>query len=125
MFQLFQTYVSSVSSKCCYVYARMFQTYVSDVFILILQVFHLDVAKVDLDVAYVAMAIHACVEGHVSSVLSVFRRMLQVFYLDVVYDANGYVASICCECFICFRCMLQLFHLSIIKVNLDVGVEKA
>jgi uncharacterized membrane protein (DUF485 family) len=25
-----------------------------------LQVFHLDVAKVDLDIAYVAMAIHAC-----------------------------------------------------------------
>jgi len=37
-----------------------------------LQIFYLDVAKVDLDVAYVAMPIHIC-----------FRRMLQMFHLDV------------------------------------------
>ena len=29
-------------------------------FRLMLQVFHLDIAKVDLDVAYVVMTIHAC-----------------------------------------------------------------
>jgi hypothetical protein len=40
----------------------MFEAYVSnvsDVFKLMLKVFHLDVAKVDLDVAYVVTAIHA------------------------------------------------------------------
>jgi hypothetical protein len=50
--------------------------------------------------------------------------MLQVFYLDVVYVANDFVASVCSECFICFRRMLQLVHLSVAKVDLDVGVEK-
>ena len=35
---------------------------VSDVFRLMLQVFNLDVAKVDLDVAYVVMTIHACLK---------------------------------------------------------------
>ena len=40
----------------------MFQAYVSDVFRFMLQVFHLDVAKVDLDVAYVAIAIHVCLK---------------------------------------------------------------
>jgi hypothetical protein len=42
-----------------------------------LQVFHTYVAKVDLDVAYVAMPIHAC-----------FNRIFQVFYLFQMYVAN-------------------------------------
>jgi hypothetical protein len=46
--------------------------------ILMLQLFHLDVAKVELDIAYVAMPIHACFKCFVC-----FRRMLQMFYLDV------------------------------------------
>jgi hypothetical protein len=40
-------------------------------------VFHLDIAKVDLDVAYVVMTIHAC-----------FKRMFQVFHLFQMYVAN-------------------------------------
>jgi hypothetical protein len=63
-----------------------------------LQVFYLDVAKVDLDVAY----IYASVSG-------VFICMLQVLHL---YVCNGYtlvfkfflvfasVFDICCKCFI-------------------------
>jgi hypothetical protein len=50
----------------------MFQAYVSNVlnvFRLMFQVFHLDVAKVDLDVAYVVVAIHECLS------------MFQVFHL--------------------------------------------
>ena len=48
-----------------------------------LQVFHLDVAKIDLDVVYIAMVIYACFKRIVSSVSSVFSRMLHVFQLDV------------------------------------------
>jgi len=48
-----------------------------------LQVFSLDVAKVDLDVAYVAMTIHAC-----------FNRMFHVFY-----QFQTYVASVSSGCF--------------------------
>jgi hypothetical protein len=47
-------HVSSVCFKC---------------FICMLQVFHLLVAKVDLNVAYVGMAIYAC-----------FKRMFQMFH---------------------------------------------
>ena len=46
-----------------------------------LQVFHLDVAKVVLNVAYVVMAIHVCFKC--MSVSSVFSRMLQVLQQDV------------------------------------------
>ena len=42
-----------------------------------LQMFHLDVQNVDLGVAHVAMAIHAC-----------FKRMFQVFHLFEAYIAN-------------------------------------
>ena len=49
-------------------------------FIRMLQAFYLNVAKLDLDVAYVAMTIHAC-----------FKRMFQVFHLFSVA---------CCKCFL-------------------------
>jgi hypothetical protein len=87
-------------------FSDMLQAYVSSVTVVsdvCFKYFH-------LDVAYVAMAIHACVQEHVSSASPVFRRMLQVFYLDVAYVGNDYVASVYSECFIWFRCMLQLFH---------------
>jgi hypothetical protein len=45
--------------------------------------FHLDVSKVDLSVAHVANSYTRMFETHVLSVQSVFRRMLQMFYLDV------------------------------------------
>jgi len=87
-------------------FKRMFQMF-QMFFRPMLQVFHLNVVKIDLDVAYVALVIHACFKSifqeHVSSVSSISERMLQMFYLNV---ANSYVASICSECFICFRGML-------------------
>jgi uncharacterized integral membrane protein len=70
-----------------------------------LQVFYMDVAKVDSDVAFVAMAIHG-VAGVCSKRFICFRRILQVFYLDVAY-----IASVCFKYFYCFRRMLkQVFH---------------
>jgi hypothetical protein len=47
----------------------------------------MDVAKTDLDIAYVAMIIHVYVASVYSRYFIYFRRMLQVFYLDVVYVA--------------------------------------
>jgi hypothetical protein len=92
-----------------------------------LHVFNLDVAKVDRDVAHVAMVIHVCCKcmfqilqlfsNACASVCfkcsSSFKRMLQIFYLDVVYDA-----SICSECFTCFRRMLQqVIHVASIFIR--------
>jgi hypothetical protein len=64
----------------------MFQAYVlnvSDFLRLILQVFHIDVAKVDLDVAYVAMTIYT----------HVFKSMFQVYVLNVLS-----ILGVCCNC---------------------------
>ena len=59
-------------------FRRMLQMYLFDVAYVshMLQVFYLDVAKVDLDVAYVVMAIHVCFKCFIC-------------FLDV-----------CCKCFI-------------------------
>jgi hypothetical protein len=44
------------------------------------QVFHLDVAKVDLDVAYTCM-----LHGYVFECFRCFICVLQVFHLDIAY----------------------------------------
>jgi hypothetical protein len=66
--------------------------------------FHTDIAKVDRDVAYIAMVVHVYC-NHLSLMFHLFSRytlevclsgcyicfthMLQVFYLDVAYICNG------------------------------------
>jgi hypothetical protein len=70
-----------------------------------LQVFHLDVAKVNRDVAYVAIAIHVCckclfqmfhlffrhkLQVYLSGCCICFTHMLQVFHMDVAYACNGF-----------------------------------
>jgi hypothetical protein len=90
-----------------------------------LQVFRLDVAKVDRDVAYVAMAIHVCFKcmfqmfhlffymfiASVSSRCCIcFTRMLQLFYLDVAYVCNGF------QEFSCFLQVFQLFRTNVTSV---------
>jgi hypothetical protein len=111
-------------------------------FVHMFQVLHADVAKVDQDVAYVAMIAHVCCKCLFPMFhLFFFRRMLQmclsgccicftyilqVFYLDVAYVCNCLSCVFACvsgayyECFSCFVCILQLFHLSVSKV--DQGV---
>jgi hypothetical protein len=88
---------------------------VSGVFRLLFQVFHLDVVKVDLNIAYVAMIKYT----YCKSMFQVFKRMLQMFHLDVskvdlgvAHVTNGYtrmfqvfhclhtyVADVSCGCF--------------------------
>jgi hypothetical protein len=88
---------------------------VSGVFRLLFQVFHLDVVKVDLDVAYVATTKYI----YCKPMFQVFRCMLQIFHLNVSkvdlgvpHAANGYtrmfqvfhylhtyVAHVSCGCF--------------------------
>jgi hypothetical protein len=83
-----------------------------------LQMLHLDVAKVDLNVAYTCM-----LQAYVSSVFSCFKRMFQVFHLDVAYILQWLhmcfsdVSDICYKCFSYFRRMLQVFYLNVAKVD--------
>jgi hypothetical protein len=91
-----------------------------------LQVFHIDVTKVDRDLAYVAMDVHAyckclslkfhlffsicMLQVGLSGCCICFTHMLQAFYLDVVYVCNDFQVflGIFCKC---FRKMFQVFPL--------------
>jgi hypothetical protein len=127
---MLQTYVSSVSDVleiCC----NLFHIGVA-------KVGH-DVAKVDRDVANVAMAMHVCFKCmfqmfylYQMYVVSVFIRMLQkyIWMLHIHTCCNNMfsvVSYVCCKCFIwmlymfavvfkcfykCFRRMFQVFYLS-------------
>jgi hypothetical protein len=66
MFQVYVPSFSSLSDVCC-------------------KYFHLDVAKVDLDVAYTCM-----LQMYFSSGFRCFKHLLEVFYLDVAYVCNGF-----------------------------------
>jgi hypothetical protein len=59
---------------------------------------HVDVAKVDRDATYVAMAIHVCCKRLFQIFHLFFRRMLQMCLFG------------CC---ICFTHMLQVFYLNV------------
>jgi hypothetical protein len=89
-----------------------------------LQVFHMDVAKVDQVVTYVVMVVHVC--KLLFPMFHLFsRRMSQVCLFDVAYVSHIYCkcSSRCCvyfcngfKCFFwcfckCFRCMFQLFQM--------------
>jgi hypothetical protein len=81
VFYMFQTYVSCVSIWMLHILLWLYPHVLSvcfKCFILMLKLFQLDVAKVDLDVEYVAMPIHACFKCFIY-----FRRILQMFHLYV------------------------------------------
>jgi hypothetical protein len=88
VFQAFQTFVSSVLSGCCKSRPGMLQWAIYACckpsfncfmcFRRLFQMFHLDVSKIDLGVAHVAMAPHACFKYFICLGL-----MLQMFHLDV------------------------------------------
>jgi hypothetical protein len=76
VFKCFSSVFASVSDVCCKYFSCSWH---------ILHVFYLDVVKVDLDVAHVAMVIHVC-----------FKCMFQIFQLFQTYVAS--VLSGCCIC---------------------------
>jgi hypothetical protein len=78
------SHVANVSFKCFRYFKGM------------LQMFHMDVAKVNRDIAHVIMVVYLCFKC-----MFCFRRMLQVFYLDVAkVDLN---VTYICKCFRCFH----------------------
>ena len=90
------TYVASVSNAClkCFICLLLYiASVVPGCFKGMLQLFRIDVAKVDRDIAYVAMTIHVCC-----------KRLFQMFYLFF----QMYVASV-------FIWMLRMFHTYVCK----------
>jgi hypothetical protein len=60
--------------------------------------FHVNVAKVDRDVAYVAIVVHIC-----------YKLMFPVF----IFFSNVCCKCVYFECCICFMLMLQVFYLDV------------
>ena len=83
---------ANVASVCVRVF-QMFQSYVASV--------SMDVAKVDREVSYVAMAVHVCCKRLFQMFHLFFKRMLQLCL-------SG--------CYICFTHMLQVFYLDVAYV---------
>jgi hypothetical protein len=87
-----------------------------------LQVFYLDVAKVDLDIAYTCMLqayVFKCFKVFHMYVCKCFICMLHMFAM-VFKCFSGVFASVsdaCFKCFIYLFCMLQLLHLNILKID--------
>jgi hypothetical protein len=87
------------------------------------QVFHLYVAKVDVDVTYVAMIKYACCKR----MFQCFRRMLQTFFSRCFKCRYWcctcckwlymHVSIACFKYFICLRHILHMFHLDASKVD--------
>jgi hypothetical protein len=102
-------HVASVYLKCFRCFRGMFQ------------LFHTDVAKVDQDVAYVAMVIYVRCK-RMSPMFHLFfqRYVASVFIWDVAY-----ISHICCKCFIwmfayvCndFQLFLQVFQMHVSSVS--------
>jgi hypothetical protein len=97
-----------------------------------MQLLHINVAKVDRDVAHIVMAIHVCCKTFIRNVSSIFQIYVAIaFYLDVAYVSQRcckslfkmfhpfqtHVSSVLSGCFICFTHMLHAFVPNISSVS--------
>jgi hypothetical protein len=57
-------------------------------------------------------------QAYLSSVSHISDSCYKCFTWMMLLWIYMYVSSICCKCFICFRRMLQVFHLDVSKVDL-------
>jgi hypothetical protein len=86
-------------------------------------VFHLDVAKVDVDIAYayILQVYVLCVSGVSYVCCKCFHLDVALVDLDVVYICNSYtcvhVFLGVFKCFSYFGRMLQVFYLDLSKVD--------
>jgi hypothetical protein len=82
--------------------------------------FYTDVAKVDQDVAYVAMVVHICCKSMSPMFHLFFKRMLQACLFECCICFHTYVASVlsgCCACFaMVFKYFLQVFQIHVSNI---------
>jgi energy-converting hydrogenase Eha subunit C len=81
----------------------MYVSSIPDVIRGMLQVFHMDVVKVDRDVAYVASVLEACCKR-----LFEMFHLFQMYVASILYLDVAHISHICCKSM--FK-MFQLFHL--------------
>jgi hypothetical protein len=78
-----------------------------------LQVFHMDVAKVDRDLAYVASVSEACCK-HLFKVFHLFQMYAADVLIWMLHRFQQYVARVCSKCFSCFisYVAVSIFHVA-------------
>jgi hypothetical protein len=107
-----------------------------------LQVFRMDVVKVDRDVAYVARVVHVCCKRLFPMFHLFFQMYVASVFIWMLYTFHTYIASVLSRCCVClqwfssvsgvffkcfqthissvssfFRRMLQVLHLDVSKVD--------
>jgi hypothetical protein len=90
-----------------------------------LQVFQMDVVKVDRDVAYVEMVVHVCCKGLLPMFhLCFLDACCKYVYLDVLYMFQTYAACVLSGCCVwlqwfssVFRCFFQVFEKHVSSVS--------
>jgi hypothetical protein len=108
MLQWLYTYVLSVCSDCFICFRRIF---------------------VSVSCGYYKSRSRCCIYMYgckhmLLSVSCYFKRMFQVFHLDIayilqwLYTCFSCVSNVCCKCFGCFGRLLQVFHLDVAKLDL-------
>ena len=76
----------------------------------ILQVFHMDVVKVDRNVAYVIMAIHVCCQRLFQMLHLFFQTYVVSVFICMLHMFHTYVANVLFGCRVCFAMvMLSVF----------------
>ena len=107
---------------CCICFAMVFNRFCK-CFRCMFQVFYTDVAKVDQDVAYVAMVVHVCCRRLFLMFYLFFRCMLQVCLSGCCRTGSAestsqiYITQVCLSRYcICFTHMLQVFYLDVAYV---------
>jgi hypothetical protein len=76
----------------------------------------MDVAKVDRDAAHVAIAIHVCCKRLFEMFHQFFQTCVASALTGFCICFHTDVASVCSKCFFHFRRMLQVFYLDVAYV---------
>jgi hypothetical protein len=94
-----KAHVASVCFKCFSCFRGM------------LQVFHMDVAKVDRDVAYVAMVVHVCCKLLSPMYYQFFQTYVASMFIWMLHMFDIYFQMFLSGCYVCFcnRVFLQMF----------------
>jgi hypothetical protein len=73
-------------------------------------VFHTDVAKIDRDVAHVAIVVHIYCKRPFQMFHLLFQMYLASVLIWMLHMFHTHIVIVCSKYFISFRCMLQVFH---------------
>jgi hypothetical protein len=74
------------------------------------QVFHMDVAKVDRDVAYVVSICRGMLQAFCSNVSSVFSTYVASVFIWMLHMFHTYVASVLSGFCVCFTMVSSVFE---------------